>query len=166
MTKTQKTWLLIIAGFGAACVIGLIALAGAGVYFAREHIKTQPATVEDARQAFDKAREPFKDQRPLIEVDEFERPRVRATTALPTAAAKPQHLWMLIWDPDDGRTVRVSLPFWLLRLGRKNIEIGSNDRQFDLENLDLDFNELERIGPALLMDVQRPSGERVLLWTQ
>jgi hypothetical protein len=166
VTKTQKTWLLIIAGFGAACVIGLIALAGAGVYFAREHIKTQPATAEDARQAFDKAREPFKDQRPLIEVDEFDRPRLRDTASMPTSQTKPAQLSILIWDPDDGRTVRMSLPFWLLRLGRKNIEIGSNDRQVDLENLDLDFDELERIGPALLMDMQRPSGERVLLWTQ
>ena len=167
MTMTKKTWIWIAVGVFAAGAIGLVALAGAGVYFARQHISTTQTTAEDARATFDRARAPFKDQRPLIEMDEMDRPREgRRTTTMPNGTSRPEHLWVLVWDPDESRTVKLSLPFWLLRMGRKNVDISADGRQIDLESLSLDIDELERIGPALVMDFQRPSGERVLLWTQ
>jgi hypothetical protein len=164
---TKKTWIWIIVSVAAACVIGLVALAGAGIYFATRHVKTSAVSAEDARAEFDRARAVFKDQTPLIELDEYERPRsARPTSSMPNGTVKPTQLWILVWDPGDSRTVRISLPFWLLRIGRQKLDLGRGDRQLDFDRLSIDVNELERIGPALVMDFRSPHGERVLLWTQ
>jgi hypothetical protein len=37
---------------------------------------------------------------------------------------------------------------------------------FDIERLQLDVNELHRVGPVLLFDFKSTNGERVLIWTQ
>ena len=37
---------------------------------------------------------------------------------------------------------------------------------FDFERLNLDVDELERIGPALVFDFRNQDGARVLLWTR
>ena len=85
--------------------------------------------------------------------------------ALPPAATPATDLAILVWDPTDERTVRISLPFWVLKLGRRKIDIG-NSGGFDFERLNIDVDQLEKIGPRLLVDVQRPGGERVLVWTK
>jgi hypothetical protein len=71
---------------------------------------------------------------------------------------------ILVWDPDEQRTVRIALPFWLLKIGKRKIDIGAST--FDFERFRLDVNDLERIGPRLIADFQRPGGERVLVWTR
>jgi hypothetical protein len=116
--------------------------------------------------AFEAAKSLFKDARPLIELDQVERPRVsRPLSDLPTSPTKPQYLWVLVFDYRDERLVKISLPFWLLRMGRRKIDVGK-DQRFDLDRLNLDVNELERIGPAMVLDHRATSGERVLIWTQ
>ena len=66
----------------------------------------------------------------------------------------------------EGRLVTVSLPFWLLKLGRRKVDVLHNGSGFDLERLDLDIHQLERVGPMLVVDHQTSAGERVLVWTQ
>ena len=163
---SRKTWLWIIGGFFALCVLALVAIAGAGMYFISQHIATERTSLTDAQKAFDDARRPFKD--PLFERDRFDRVRLtRPLRELPTSTRRPQHLWILVWDPDEERLVKVSLPFWVLKMGRGKIDLGGTDHgSFDLDQLDLDAEELERIGPVLVMDHRETSGERVLIWTQ
>ena len=164
---TRKTWIWIIVITLSVCVVGMLAVAGAGVYFVASHIDTRQASSSEAVQAFDRARAPFKEQKPLFELDQRERPRLtREMSSLPTATTRPDYLWILAFDPDDdGRIVKVNLPFWLLRLGRNKIKLDQG-RGFDLERLNLDVNDLQRIGPMLLMDHRSTSGERVLVWTK
>lgn len=164
---TKKTWIWIIVAFLAVCVIAILAVAGAGVYFVASHIETKAATMSDAFQEFDRAKAALGGQKPLFEVDERERPHLtRQLATMPTSATKPEHLWVLAWDPDrEGRLIKVNLPFWLLRLGNRKIQVGQ-DAGFNLERLNLDVNELERIGPQLLVDIRSPAGERVLVWTK
>ena len=161
---SKKTWLWIIAaGFGL-CVFTLLAVAAAGMYFVSQHVDAARSSGADAMRSFEAARETFKDP-PLFEIDALERVRAtRAIAKLPTSKRVPTHLWVLAWDPNDERLVKVSLPFWLLRLGRRNVEISSGG--FDLEQLNLDVQELERVGPMLVIDHRATSGERVLIWTQ
>ena len=164
---TRKTWVWIIVGIAGVSLVALIAVAGAGVYFVSRHIRTERMTSADAIRAFDSVKSSFHDQRPLYELDSAEHPRVvRPLMDLPTSNTKPESLWVLAWDPDDERLVKVSLPFWMLSVGRKKMEIAGAGREFDLERLNLDTNELERIGPALLFDLRERDGARVLLWTQ
>jgi hypothetical protein len=164
---TRKTWIWVIVITLSVCVVGMLAVAGAGVYFVASHIDTRQASSSEAFQEFDRARAAFKAQKPLFELDQRERPRLTQEVAsLPTAAARPEYLWILAYDPDrEGRIVKVNLPFWLLRFGKNKIQL-DNDHGFDLGRLNIDVHDLERIGPMLLIDYQSTSGERVLVWTR
>jgi hypothetical protein len=164
----MKTWLWIIGGFAALCVLGLVGLAGAGLYFVTRHIDTRTTTSSQALREFDDARERFQTTQPaLIEIDALDRAyATRALTALPTSPTKPDSLKLLAWDPSEDRLVRMDLPFWILRLGREKLDILQDGHDLDFEQLNLDFAELERIGPALVLDHRTSSGERVLIWTQ
>jgi hypothetical protein len=165
---SKKAWIWVIVGVISACVLALFVLAGAGMYFVTKHIKATRSTSAQALDEFDRERSVFKDQRPLIEIDEFDHVReTRPLGDIPTSAIHPDQLWIMAWNPNEESTrlVKVSVPFWMLRLGRRKFNIIQGDRSFDFDRLNIDVNELERIGPALILDYQRPSGERVLVWT-
>jgi hypothetical protein len=168
MAPSKKTWIWIIVTCFALGLLTLIAVAGAGVYFLSHHVDARRSTSAEALRSIEAQRALFKDQPPLFQVDDSERTvPTRPLPSLPTSNVKPGHLWILAWDPDEGRLVKVSLPFWLLRMGRRKIDVFSGDeRGFDLDRLGLDMNELERIGPALVIDIRSKGGERVLVWTQ
>jgi hypothetical protein len=46
------------------------------------------------------------------------------------------------------------------------MSIESDGHGFNLEHLDLDARQLERIGATLLFDFRDQDGVRVLVWTQ
>ena len=165
---TRRTWLWIVLGVLGFCVFCLIAVAGAGVYFVSQHIKTERVTNADAIRAFDEVKARFSGAPPLYELDNTEQPRMaRPLSELPTSNAKPDQLWLLAWDPDDERLVKASLPFWILTMGgQQKMEVAGRGRDFDLDRLKLDPQELERIGPRLVFDFRDHDGARVLLWTQ
>ena len=166
MAKT-RTWLWILVGIVGVGVVFMLVLAAAGVYFVTSHVQAGPSSSADAFQSFDDVRASFKDQKPVFELDVREQPRqARAFEEMQTSTVKPDTLWVLAWDPDRERLAKVSVPFWLLRLGRNNINVVSSDEGFRLERLKLDVNELERVGPQLLFDYRAPSGERVVVWTR
>jgi len=162
----RKTWIWIVVACLAVIVLGLFAIAGVGIYFVTRHIDTQAVGSADAMKQFDEVRAAFKDQQPLFELDANERPRAtRPIRELPRSDVRPRALTVMAWDADEGRIVRISIPFWLLRLGGNRVEVGQ-DEWFSVNDFNLDVDQLERIGPALIFDYRAPSGERVLLWTQ
>jgi len=164
---SAKTWLWIIVGFVGVCVLGLFAIAGTGVYFVSRHIQVRPTTSANALQTFDAARARFKTEQPLIEIDEFEHPRsARRLADVPTSTVKPTDLHVLVWKADENKLINLSVPFWILRFGRQKMKLAGEGGGFNVERLNLDVPELERIGPALVLDFRPPSGERVLIWTQ
>jgi hypothetical protein len=161
----KKTWIWIVVGIGLFGLLALFAVAGAGVYFVTRHIDTQRTTGADALRAFDDARARFKDQRPIVEVESYGRKhRTRDLSKVPSSPQRPEHLWILAWDPQEERIVKISLPFWLLEMGRRRLDVSTDG--FDFNELDLDVKELRRIGPALVLDFRETNGERVLIWTQ
>jgi hypothetical protein len=167
MTSSRKTWVWIVAGSLGAVLAVLIALAGAGVYFVSHHIHSERLTSADALTAFEAAAAPFGTRRPLYELDSSEEPRLaRPLGELPTAPRPAESLAILAWDPESERLVRVSLPFWTLRLGHMKMSLSSAEQRFDLARLHLDVDELGRIGPSLVFDFRGREGARVLLWTQ
>src|SRR5712675_170408 len=129
---TAKTWLWIILGFVGVCVLGMSVIAGAGIYFVSKHINVRATTSASALQTFETARARFAGQQPLIELDAFERAReVRRITELPTSDAKPADLHILVWKASDNQLVNVSVPFWVLRLGRQKMDFFGTDFNFD-----------------------------------
>ncbi|HUF47133.1 MAG TPA: hypothetical protein VMM93_04895 [Vicinamibacterales bacterium] len=167
---SRKTWIwVLVAAFGLF-VLAMTAVAGLGIYFVASNVSTGSSTGADALRTFDQVRGTFGDAQPLLELDRDEQPRAtRRLSDLPTSTRKPTTLWILAWDPDEERLSKVSLPFWMLRLGRNKIDVrhrGRSGADFDLEDLDLDFGELERVGPLLVFDLRSNDGRRVMVWTE
>ena len=165
MAPSKRTWLwIVLAAFGLR-VIFVIMIAGAGLYFVRSHVSTKTTTTAEAFSAFDAARAPFKDIPPVYEVDDRERVKqLRKLTELPDGQTRAQYMQVLVWDADRERLVKVSVPFWVLRMGHQKIDIANSP--FEIERLQLDVKELERVGPLLLLDLRSRGGQRVLIWTQ
>ena len=166
-----KTWVWVVVALVGVAVLGLIALVGAGAYFVAREIDTKPASRLSAEQEFEKERTRFGDQKPLIEIDETGHDiKSNFDPSHPAAPTRPDVMVVMIWDPQDERIVRVRLPFWLLRLGsrgeRGSIQLGSRDSRLTFEHLKISVQDLERLGPALIVDHKSLQGERVLIWTQ
>jgi hypothetical protein len=162
-----KTWVWIVIGLAAAFVLCIVALAGVSVYFFSQHVQTRTVNAAAAGREFEDARKVFSGQTPLLRLDNVDRPLIeRRIEDLPASATKPTDMFILAWDPDKDHVVRVSLPFWLLRMGRRKMNFTTGDRDFDLERLNLSLEQLERVGPVLVLDAVTPSGQRVLIWTK
>ena len=164
--KNKKTWIWIVVAVLGVGLTALIAIAGAGVYFVMSHIQTERAASADALRSFDAVRASFPNAQPLFELEGDEPRAVRRMADLPTSGSKPERLWILAWDAEDERLVKMSLPLWILRFGRGKVSLAKDRRELALDRLDLDVEELERIGPMLLFDVRDLDGARVLLWTE
>ncbi|HXG55787.1 MAG TPA: hypothetical protein VNJ03_10450 [Vicinamibacterales bacterium] len=167
MAVKRKTWIWVLVGIGVVGILFVIAMAGAGIYFFSQNIETRTATTTVAASEFDRIRAQFTGQKPLIELDsngDF----LRSNTDRPVPASPemPENLYVLAFDPDDGGLVRVTIPFWLLRLKMKGATINFSGNQMDLEDLKLTVEDLERFGPSLVLDQQNEGGDRVLVWSQ
>jgi hypothetical protein len=167
MAVKVKTWVWVvigIVGLGLLCVVGI---AGAGFYFFTKHFDTRVVSREGAATEFERVKLQFTGQKPLIELDDRGH-FLRANsdrTAQPNAR-RPDQLYVLAFDPDDERIVKVTIPFWLLRFKSRRATVDFNGGRFDLEDLKLTVEDLERFGPTLIFDHKNARGERVLVWSQ
>lgn len=83
---------------------------------------------------------------------------------------RASHLNVLAWDPGDREMVRVSVPLWLIR----NVEHDVDWDDIDGEGHDheawrrqmgkLRWEDIERAGPGILLEVTEDEGDRVLVW--
>ena len=168
MAWRLRTWIWIVVSIVVVCVLGLIAMAGAGAYYFATHIKTSEASPAVAERSFEEAKRVFADQKPLLELDDEGKVARTNTLNRPRLAnaAAPEAIHVLAYDPDEGRVIRVKIPFWLLRLNSdSNITFNDNDK-ISLEELKITVEDLERMGPSLLVDHKSPRGDRVLVWSQ
>ena len=167
MAGKVKTWVWVLIGGAAICILGLVAIAAVGFYFVSQHIETKPATAADAASEFEAVKAGFVGQKPLIELDHNGRfLRSHTDRPAPAHAAVPNDLHLLAFDPSDGRIVRFSIPFWLLRRRPGNATIDLNGNRMDLEDLRLTIEDLERYGPAVIVDHSAPDGQRILVWSK
>lgn len=163
-------WAWAVIGVAALFIIGIIAVAGAGLYFVTRQVQVREASPARAQSLFEQRRERFKDVKPLIELDtdgEIVRSRlgeVRANAHPSSTSLDALHV--LAWDADDEKVVQVSVPFWLLRLKRGPIDVFSDTAGLARADLHITVDELEALGPSLLIDHRGRNGDRVLIWTQ
>jgi hypothetical protein len=167
MPGKVRPWIWVAVATVVIGIFGIVAMAGIGFYFASKHIDTRAASPASAAKDFEDVRARFIGQPPLIELDDRGH-FVRAHTKRPKPAQvkAPEHLNVLAYDPDDGRIVRLTIPFWLLRLKMGNATIDFNGRQMDLDDLRLSVEDLERYGPALIAEHKAPDGSHVIVWSQ
>ncbi|HEX2456855.1 MAG TPA: hypothetical protein VHI99_24365 [Vicinamibacterales bacterium] len=167
MAGKIKPWIWIVAGIFACGILCVVAIAGAGFYFFTRHVETHETSPAAAARDFEQVKERFSGQKPLIELDTKGRfLKSNLDRPAPPNATRPKDLYVLAFDPDDGRIVKVSIPFWLLRLKMRGATIDLNGNRMDLEDLKLTVEDLERFGPTLIVDHSSASGDHVLVWSQ
>jgi hypothetical protein len=165
MAGKVKTWVWVVVGIVVCGILGVIAMAAAGLYFVKSHVNITSTTVAVATQDFQSIRQRFSAQKPLIELDEHGG-FLRANTDRPAGTQRPQTLNVMAFDPHDEKVVRLELPFWILRLksGGAKFDIGRSN--VDLARMRITVEDLERYGPILILDQKDTDGSRVLVWSQ
>jgi hypothetical protein len=167
MAGKVKTWVWVVIAIVVVGILGLVAMAGVAFYFASQHIETRSVSPATAAKSFEEVRARFTGQPPLIELDDRGRfLRAHTNRPIPPLVKAPDLLNVLAYDPDDGQIVRLSIPFWLLRLKTGGASIDFNGRQMDLEDLKLSVADLERYGPTLIAEHKSPDGSHVIVWSQ
>lgn len=164
--KPRKTWVWVVVGLLIVGVVGFAAFIGLGMMVVARHMQVTQVGEADAERQFERERERFGDQKPLVEMrdeavvsrDELDR-RIAAYEG-----PAPQTMRVLAWSPGENKLVRLALPFWFLRMGSRGsftLDLpGGPKRELKVTN-----DEIERAGPGLFMDAT-VEGARVLIWTE
>jgi hypothetical protein len=169
--ETRRTWVSI--AIAAVIIIGLFALiaVGGAAFFIFRHINSEFTSDKNAAEQFAAARARFTGQPPLIEMRNDDEPTVHRDL-IPAASTgrKLESLRVLAYDEHAGKLVRVSIPFWLLRLLPSHNLSFLNDQGIDVDidsdHVRLTLDDLDRRGPGLLLDQNDHRGSRVLVWTE
>jgi hypothetical protein len=148
-------------------VVGvLIALAVVGVGLAVVLFMgtTEFSTADRSRadEVWREIRGRFGDTPPLLDVRDHERAVLSREPPASPAPRPLESLHIAAWDPEDASLFRMTLPFWLLRLKSGTFTIGEGTHA---RRLDVTVEDLERFGPALVVDHEDSRGDRVLVWT-
>lgn len=169
--STRRTWVSVL--IAAIIIVGVLAFAAVGgtAYFFYRHINASFTPPEDADTEFAQARARFAGQKPLIEIRKDDEPILhREVVPQRGAAGRPLvSLRVLAYDNRARKLVRVSIPFWLLRLapsGKKVSFLNDNGIDFDSDRVHLTLEDLERRGPGLVLDQADRRGSQVLVWTE
>ncbi|HYT65946.1 MAG TPA: hypothetical protein VEL51_05985 [Vicinamibacterales bacterium] len=165
MAGKVKTWVWVVVGIFVFGILGVVAMAAAGLWFIKSHVEIRPATTAAVSTDFQTIRTRFAGQRPLIELDEHGN-FLHANTDRPAGTIAPRTLNIMAFDSKDERVVHIELPFWLLRLKMRGSRIDVGGSNVDLGKLRLTVEDLERYGPTLIVDQKDVDGSRVLIWSQ
>jgi hypothetical protein len=165
--ERRRTWLYVLGGLVLICMMTGISLVVGGFVMFNRHVRTESIGPAQAAVEFEQTAARFANSIPLIELREGERMFVRRSPERPRQPIEALHL--LIYDADDERLVRVTVPGWLLRLaptsnGHTAIHIDGVDGLDDGEN-PVSLEDLERHGPGLIVDGHdRRRRGRLLAW--
>lgn len=167
MTKRQVN---IILGVLAAVVLVVIVMLAGVAWFATSAFHRQDADEAAASVAFEGARARFKGETPVLEVRQGAPVLTRVVPVSP-AAATLHTMHVMHWSAGERTLTTLNLPFALLRFRDSPIDIvrfvnvagGSEPVQ---QKVTLRISDIERFGPALLLDQELEDGHRVLVWTE
>lgn len=166
----KKTWISV--AIAAVLVLGILAAAAVGgtAYFFARHVHTQAVETADATKEFASARGRFSGEPALIVMQRGDQPVLHRELLKTEMPSKPlETLRVLAYDPDAEKLVRVSIPFWLLRLAPTNKRmsfLSDNGIDFDSDRVHLSLDDLERRGPGLVVDHTDRRGSLLLVWTE
>jgi hypothetical protein len=164
--RKKRKWILIVIGvlFVMFCVaVGGIIFA---VSFFRDNMQvTRDVSDTGAVDAFGAARAKFPGQQPVIQLVDGQ-PRVVAQTGRPTAGQPVTTLHVLAFDRDSEEMVKFTLPFWLLRMKSGPIRLSAYSQGWDDRGVSFDVKDIEGSGPGIVVDVDRESEGRLLIWVE
>lgn len=165
--KKKRKWIPIVLGI----LFVLLVLAAGGIIFVvaffQQNMSIAEMSETSADEEFAKVRARFAGQQPLIQMIDG-RPQYLAERATPSSspAAPLKTMNVIAWDDDEGKLVRFSLPFWLLRLKSGPIQLSAYSQGWDDRGVSFRVEDLEKHGPGLLLDVNERSEGRVIIWAE
>ena len=160
----RSRWVTIAFAVAVGLVLAALVTVGVGAYLFFSYVGIESATPTSVAREFDQARTRFSGQSALIDAA-HERVNEELLDRAATVPTKLTAIRVLTFDPDSDRIARVTIPFWLFRMGK-------GTPRFDLSevvgssHVMISAADLERMGPALIVDHQDPDGTRVLVWTE
>jgi hypothetical protein len=170
MADTKKTVLAVLGAIFLIVIIVIVSAIGGLAYFVRTHMHAQQTTSETANQEIAQVRARFAGQAPMIERrarDDDDDDRFIVHRAPATARkADLDALHVIAYDPSEHRMMRVSVPFWLIRLAPGRSIRFPDDSDVDLGRTHLTVDDLERHGPGLILDTRDRHGAEVIVWVE
>jgi len=160
MKKETKRAIVVVIGLLISLSVVGIGLAAMFFIRATEFTKADRPRAEEVWQEI---RGRFPGAEPLLEMHDHETAVLTREPPANPALRRLESLHIAAWDSEDAGLFRMTLPFWLLRLKSGAITLGEDIHAL---RLDLTVEQLERFGPALLVDHEAPNGDRVLVWTE
>jgi hypothetical protein len=148
--------LILLCGLAGIAVFGLLVW--------------RAVTIEEAARAVAErriasVRRELPSKAPLIEVDDEGR-LVRMSSSDQNSARPITRLKALAWRATDQRLVSADTPFWFFKLKAPAARYSRAETGFDLDRLGLTPADLERFGPAVIVDHTSRDGSRLLVWTE
>lgn len=162
----KRSWWPVIIGVVIALVIIAAGSIAITISYVREHLEVEQASADEVDRAFDEARAKFPGKPALMRVvDRMPQVNTERATAQPSTT-RLTTLYVLAFDPRDGRLARFQLPFWFLRLKATPIKFSSYAGGLINDGVQLDVETIEKNGPGLVLDMEEPGGDRILVWAE
>jgi hypothetical protein len=163
-----RTWVWVTIAVLGVLAVGCFTVIGTGIYMVSRQIEVTETSEQAAVDEMQQVRARFEGQAPFLALDERGRLsdaelKRRAAVESPRA---PETLRVMIWDQDENRIMRVSIPFWLMRFSGSGYDLDlGEDGKVRVGKVRVNPKDLERAGPGLVMDHQE-DGSRTPLWTE
>ena len=152
-------------------VLMLVVAVGAGAgltifgILAYRAVTVERADVPEALRRFAAIRATVAGADPLLTLDDAGRV-VRRREPPASGRAKPTRLGVLTYRARDQRLVSADVPFWFFRLKGPAAQFAVRGTGLDLERLQITPADLERHGPAVVIDHTNRDGDRLLVWAE
>ena len=171
MAAPKRTWLWVVLGIAGTLAFVVILLVGGAIYEFRTHVRTESVETATAEQEFNRQREQFKGQQPLIEFVGNNRGDDDAKVHRPPPTAprvRINALRVLIYNMDDGHLIHADVPGWMLHMMPNSGRYGGGfnfdgDAEFARHRITLE--DIERHGLGLVLEGHNRD-TRILIWSE
>ena len=168
----MRRWIWITLAVLGIGMLGCAGLVGGGIWYVSSQFQMHEVSgTDNIEREFARTRTRFGDQKPLLDLKRgltvaSDRLEARASAY---AGPPPKNMCLLVWTEGQPKAVNLCLPFWLLKMKK------GRGLKFDVPNgesrrLEVSADEIEKAGPALLIDEQHLDDEhgrtRLLVWTE
>jgi hypothetical protein len=158
----MKTWQMALIGLLVAGGVGLAVF----LMLARQAVKVERADRTTAHRELDEARSAFGKAMPLVTLDADNKPHRQARLPQRGQQQPASQLMALAYRAPDEALVRAKVPLWFLRMKEPAVRFALGGTGLDPVELGLTADELEQLGRALVLDVTKANGDRLLVWTE
>jgi hypothetical protein len=162
----MRRWIWILLAIFAIGMVSCAGLVGGGLWYVSKQFKVQEIAGSNVDAEFGKVRKRFNNQKPILDTKHgvgiaSDRLEARASAY---SGPPPKNLCLLVWTQEQPKAVQLCLPFWMLKM-KSGRGLKFDVPHGDSRRLELSAEELERAGPALLLDESNEE-MRLLAWTE